>query len=148
MFPFGLTWVNKIYNFFHISNTLISNERLKLTKIQANAKQHPEAEILLFENYSHSWSTLSSKIRHILKNKQKNKCVCIHEIVRLIILKMKMKNRSHRYNINRCRSIHWHKYSVCKKCLTMMMLICIKQHLLKLNSWKRKATLRLSSKRT
>ena len=37
-------------------------------------------------------------IGHTLKNKQKNKCVCIHETVRLIIIimKMKMKNRSHR----------------------------------------------------
>ena len=38
-------------------------------------------------------------IEHILKNKQKNKCVCIHEIIRLTI--MKMKNRSHRYDVNR-----------------------------------------------
>ena len=62
-------------------------------------------------------------IRHILKNKQKNKCVCFHQIIRLIIMKMKMKvkNRSHRCDINRPNK----KY---KKRLTMMMLICIKQH--------------------
>ena len=30
-------------------------------KNQANAKQHPEAELLLFENYSHSSSMLLSK---------------------------------------------------------------------------------------
>ena len=30
-------------------------------KNQANAKQHPEAELLLFENYLHSSSSLSSK---------------------------------------------------------------------------------------
>ena len=30
-------------------------------KNQAYAKQHPEAELWLFENYSHSSSTLSSK---------------------------------------------------------------------------------------
>ena len=34
---------------------------MKLAKNQANDKQHPEAELLLFENYSHSSSTLSSK---------------------------------------------------------------------------------------
>ena len=45
---------------FFIRNTFISNGRLKLTKNQANAKQHPEAEPLLFENYSHCSSTLSS----------------------------------------------------------------------------------------
>ena len=41
-------------------------------------------------------------IGHILKNKHNNKYVCIHEIIRSIIMKMKMKmeNRSHRYDIN------------------------------------------------
>ena len=47
--------------FFFISNTFISNARLKSAKNQANAKQHPEAELFLFENYSHFLSTLSSK---------------------------------------------------------------------------------------
>ena len=39
---------------------------------------------------------------HFLRNLQKNKCVCIHDIIRLIIIKMKMKvkNKSHRYDIN------------------------------------------------
>ena len=70
----------------------MSNARLKLAKNQANAKQHPQAELLTFEFYSHSSSTLSPKlIGHILKSKQKNKCVCIHEILQLIIIKMKMK---------------------------------------------------------
>ena len=33
-----------------------------MAKNQANAKQHPEAGLFLFdENYSYSWSTLSSK---------------------------------------------------------------------------------------
>ena len=39
----------------------VSNARLKFVKTQANAKQHREAQLLLFENYSHSSSTLSSK---------------------------------------------------------------------------------------
>ena len=46
---------------FFISSTFVSNARLKLAKNKANAKQHPETELLLFENYSHSSSTLSSK---------------------------------------------------------------------------------------
>ena len=49
-------------------------------------------------------------IRDILKNKQNNKCVCIHKIMGLII-----KRHGLKYN----------KY----KCLSRMMLICIKQHL-------------------
>ena len=35
---------------------------------------------------------------------------------------MKMKNRSHRYDIHRPRSTHGHKYSKLKKCLLMTML--------------------------
>ena len=70
-------------------------------------------------------------IVHILKNKQMKRCVCIHEIIQLIItnMKMKMKNISHRYDVHRSRSSKKHKYSKYKKCLTIMMLICIKQDL-------------------
>ena len=64
-----------------VSNTFISNARLKLAKNQANAKQHPEAKLLSLENYSHSSSRYHPKIiGHILKNKQKNKCACIYTI--------------------------------------------------------------------
>ena len=51
--------------------------------------------------------------------------------MRLIVLKkkMKMKHRSHRQNINKPRTRHGDKYSKYKKYLSMMMLICIKQHL-------------------
>ena len=49
---------------------------------------------------------------------------------------MKMKNRSHRYDINRPRSRQEHKCSKYKKCLSMM-LICIKlKHLKKLSNTK------------
>ena len=34
-----------------------------------------------------------------------------------------MKNRSHRYDINRPRSRHRHKYKKCKTRLTTMMLV-------------------------
>ena len=44
-------------------------------------------------------------------------------------MKMKMKNRSHRYDKNRPRSRHGHKYSKEKMCLDMIMFICINQHL-------------------
>ena len=46
---------------FFICNTFTSNTRLKLVKNRAKAKQHPEAKLLLFENYSLSSSMLSSK---------------------------------------------------------------------------------------
>ena len=35
---------------FFISNTVISNARFKMAKNVVKAKQHPEAELLLFEN--------------------------------------------------------------------------------------------------
>ena len=46
---------------FFISNTFVSNTYLKLTKNQVKAKQHPNAELWLFENYYLSSTTLSSK---------------------------------------------------------------------------------------
>ena len=48
---------------------LISNARMKLAKNQPNAKQHPEAELLLLQNYSHSLFPLSFK----KKNKKQKK---------------------------------------------------------------------------
>ena len=71
-----------------------------MAKDQANAKQHPEAELLLFKSYWHSSFTLSSKIigyskkqNNILKNKQKNKCVWINEIIRLIVIENENENK-------------------------------------------------------
>ena len=43
-----------LYTLFYISNTFISNARLKLATNQANAKQHPEAGVLkLFALFIH-----------------------------------------------------------------------------------------------
>ena len=42
---------------------------------------------------------------------------------------MEMKNISHSYDINRSWSRRGQKYSKYKSCLTMMMLICIKDDL-------------------
>lgn len=106
-------WSFLICSLFYISNLFTSNTRLKLAKHQAHGKQHPKAQLLLFKNFSHSSFTLPSKItRHILRNKQNNKCICIHEIIRLIIMNMnmKMKNRSRRYDVNRPRSRQGHIY--------------------------------------
>ena len=107
-----------------------------MTKSQANTKQHPEAELLL-QKITHILHPRCRPkiIGYILKNKRNNKCVRIHEIIRLTMMKMKIemkKNRSHRYGINRSRPRHGQKYSQCKNCLSMKMLICIKQHLSKI----------------
>ena len=39
---------------FFISQTFICNIKLKCAKNKAKAKQHTEAELLLFEKFSHS----------------------------------------------------------------------------------------------
>ena len=58
----------EITRFFKKSSNFISKARLQLTKNQVNFKQLPEAELLLFKNYSHSSFTLLSKmIKHIVK---------------------------------------------------------------------------------
>ena len=53
-----------------------------MAKNQAKTKQHPEAELLLFENYSLSLSRLSSKNNSTyFKKWAKNKWVCFIEII-------------------------------------------------------------------
>ena len=49
-------------------------------------------------------------------------------------MKMKMKNISHSYDISGSRSKRGQNYSKYKKRLTMMVLICIKQHLSNIRS--------------
>ena len=44
-------------------------------------------------------------------------------------MKMRKKNISHRYDINRPRSRHGHKYSKYNTCLSMIMMTCMKQKL-------------------
>ena len=110
----------------HIRYTLsfISNARLKLAKNQAQANQHPEAEILLFVNYSLSSSTLSPKNnRRHSKKCTKNKYVCLNEVIGLKIMKIRLNltNRSHRYDINRPRPKHGHKCTKYKMCLIIMI---------------------------
>ena len=65
-------------------------------------------------------------MRYILKNKEKNKCVCIYYSTQLIIMKMKMeiKNTDHTdaTSVDLGRSIHRHKYCKYKKCLSLMIL--------------------------
>ena len=48
-----------------------------MAKNQANAEQHPEAELFLFENYSYSSSKLSSKNNKIFIKKAKDQ-VCLY----------------------------------------------------------------------
>ena len=68
--------------YIFISNTFISIARLKLEKNQAMVKQHPEAELLLSENYSVSLFMLPSKTNTRYSKKfAKNKFACFNEII-------------------------------------------------------------------
>ena len=67
---------------FFISNTFISNAKLKLAKNQAKPKQNSEADLLLFENYAFSSPTLLSKNNRKYSEKStKNKHVFLNEIM-------------------------------------------------------------------
>ena len=44
-------------------------------------------------------------------------------------IRLEMKNRSHRYDINRPRQIQGHKYTKYKMFLGKIMVVCIKQRL-------------------
>ena len=71
LIDYRITPVLRITRFF-ISNTFISNVRLKLAKNQTKTKQHAESELLLFQNYLLLSSTLSpKKIGDTLENIQK-----------------------------------------------------------------------------
>ena len=96
------------YMLFFISNTFINNFKLKLAKNQAKAKQHPEAELLLFENYSLLSSKLSSKnSRRYSKKYTKTSASVLMRLLMTMKMRLKMKNRSH----NGPRPTHGLKYT-------------------------------------
>ena len=73
-----LSILTRLHAFF-ISNTY-KQRQAEISKNQAKAKQHPQAKLLLFENYLLSSSTLSSKHdRRYSKKYTKNKYVCLSE---------------------------------------------------------------------
>ena len=96
--------------FLFISNR--SNTRPKFAKNWAKAKQHPEAELLLFERCLLTSSLLSSRSNKAYSKKCAKMQVCPFSWVcplLLIIMKMKIKKRLYRYDIHRLRPRHVHK---------------------------------------
>ena len=65
-----------------------------------------------------------NKIRHS-KKCTKNKYVCFNDVTWFMI----MKNRSQSYKINCPMPRHGYQYTKYKMCLSIIMVICIKQHL-------------------
>ena len=104
------------YMLFFITNNFINNAKLKLAKNQAKAKQHPEAKLSLFENYSLLSSMLSSKnSSRYSKNYTKTSASVLMRLLMTMKRRLKMKNRSHIYNINGPGLIHGLKYNKFKK---------------------------------
>ena len=66
----------------------------------------------------------------------KNNCVCFDNVMWLMTMKMrlKIKSRSQRYDINWPKPRHGHKYTKYKACLSMMVIFS-KQHLSNIWSW-------------
>ena len=117
------------YTRFFISNTFISNVRLKLTKNQRNTLRLNFCYLkIVYPSHSCYHPKL---IWDILKKCAKSKCACFNEIIWLTIMKIrvKMNNRSHRYYMTITRLRHGCNYTKYKKCLSIMMVICNKQHL-------------------
>ena len=63
-FYFSSTEVRTIYAFFY-KQYFYKQRQDEIGNNQANAKQHSQTELLLFENYSNSSSTFSSKSNKI-----------------------------------------------------------------------------------
>ena len=103
---------------FFTSNTFISNAMLKFAKNQAKAKLHHQVDLVLFGNYSLYSSMLSSKNNKRYSEKFAKKHACASGSIRW-----------HRYDINRPRPRDRHKYTEYIMYLSMMMIICIKEHL-------------------
>ena len=93
-------------------------------KNKGKAKQHPEVEFLLFENFLLCSPTLSFKNNRIYKKCAKYKCVYFNDVIRLMTIKvrLKMKNRLQRYNINRRKPIPRPKYTNYKLYVSIMPL--------------------------
>ena len=100
-----------------------------MAKNQANAKQHPEAELLLLENYSHSSWMLSSKTNRIYSKKLAKEQVGLYSSDYMINHTENKEKKWKIDHIDRPRPRHGHKYIKYKKCLNMTMLLCIKQNL-------------------
>ena len=103
------------YMLFFIANNFINNAKPS-KQCQAKAKQHSEAKLLLFENYSLLSSMLSSKnSSRYSKNYIKTSASVLMRLLMTLKRRLKMKNRSHIYNINGPRLIHGLKYNKFKK---------------------------------
>ena len=134
-------WLLKYQKFFRVS----VSQNIRKVFFWENIKNFLmlESESSISRNKTNFWildleSSISWNIRHFFEEDFQNFFEFLFALVichttNMMKMKMKMKNRSHRYDINRPKSRRGHKYSKCKKCVSMIMLLCIKEHLS--NTW-------------
>ena len=91
MFPNFLWMQHCPHAHFFYKQQLLATLGWNSQKNQANAKQHPETELFKIIHILHQCYQ-PRIIGHILKNKQKDKFVCIHKIMAVIIMKNYHKN--------------------------------------------------------
>ena len=119
----------KLYTLFFISNTFAKILNWQINQKLSNTLRLTFCYLKIFR-FLHP--LYHPKINRIYSKKcTKNKCVCFNKVIWLLTMKMRLKkkNRSHRYDINRHLPRHGHKYTECKVCLSIMMVLGIKQHL-------------------
>ena len=114
------------YTLFFISNTFIISASLKLAKKNTLRLNFHYLKIIHFLHPS-----LLYRNTKRYSQKCSKKSTCFNDVMWSIIMKikLKMKTRSQRYNINRPGSRYEHKFTEYKMRLSIMMIICIKQHL-------------------
>ena len=108
-----------IHVFFYIRNTFINNARLRLAENQTSARQHPEAEVLIFEHYLHSSTTLSSKSTRAHRKKNAKEQGYLYSWDYTINHNEYDEKIPHKYGINRPRPRHGRKYSKNITCLSL-----------------------------
>ena len=129
-FPEKSLW--KYLHAFLYKQQLYKQRQAEIGKKSRKCQATPWGWTFTIWNYSHSsWTLLSKNNMAYSKNNQKNKGVSFHNIMWLIIMRMKMKkkNWSHRYGMDKPSSRQGHKYCKYKKCLNMMKVIRIEYYL-------------------
>ena len=125
-------WTGKSYlcifllRAFFYKRHFYKQRQTEIAKRNNNKKQHTEAELLIFENYSYFSSTLQCKNNRTHYKEISKKRLCLCSWVYTINHNEnedQYENILHRYHINRPR--HRHKCSKYKKFLSMMMFIYV-----------------------
>ena len=114
---------------YFISNIFISNASLNMAKNQAKSMQHPDAELLIFQNYSLFSPMLSSKNSRYSKKGTKNNYVYLNKVIWLTTMRRKLKIKIDRTDTAQIYlGIDMDTNIMNKMCFSIMMVLCIKQH--------------------